>query len=244
MAYDYDTDILAALFTGGQEEAEEPYVTIIADNPLLFDEDSELRILSTIEAIRSHMELLADRDEARLFHFCLSTMLEGIGSGGFVYGATSRNEQAIVEGNVPNPVFVVGDEIEFGTLDGVTGTAVAIATATDTDLATVVADINGTGAVSALGIFAEATQDNRLRIFQTPLAGTAADGFVINRSIGANDNIVTRAGIVTQEPGARAVQSGDGGGYYLAKVTEVANEARDRALAVFVGQIREPGLNT
>ena len=251
MAYDYTTDIFDALWDGGgsPEKDEEPYATIIADNPLLFDEDSEQRILSTIEAVRSHMELLADRDEARLFHFCLSTMLEGIGSGGFVYGSTSRNEQAIVEGNVPNAVFADGvDEIEFGTLDGVTGTAVVVVTAGDFSagitVQDIVDDINGTGAVAALGIFAERTQDGRLRIFQTPLAGTAADGFVINRSIGANDNIVTKAGIVTQEPGARAVQSGDGGGYYLAKVTEVANNCRDRALAVFVGQIREPGLNT
>jgi hypothetical protein len=246
MSYDYDTDILAALWTGG-EDAEEPYATFIADNPDLTDEDSENRILSTIEAIRSHMEILADRDEARLFHFCISTMLEGFGSGGFIYGATSRNEQAIVEGNKPNPSFADGvDEIEFGTLDGVTGAAAVIVTAGDFSagltVQDIVDDINGTGAVTALGIFAETTQDNRLRIFQTPLLGTAADGFVINRSIGANDQIVTNAGIVTQEPGARAVQGGDGGGYYIAQVTKVANEARDRALLVFAGQIRDPAL--
>ena len=94
MAYDYDTDILAALWTGG-EDGLEPYASIIAANPDLFDEDSENRILSTIEAIRSHMELLADRDEARLLHFCLSTMLEGVGSGGFVYGSTSDNELTV-----------------------------------------------------------------------------------------------------------------------------------------------------
>ena len=112
MAYDYDTDILGALWTGG-EDSVDPYLTFIAENPLLTDEVSENRILSTIEAVRSHMELLEDRDEARLFHFCISTMLEGFGSGGFIYGSTSRNEQAIVEGNVPNPVFVAIDEIEL-----------------------------------------------------------------------------------------------------------------------------------
>ena len=246
MAYDYDTDILAALWTGA-EDTEEPYATIIADNPLLFDEDSETRILSTIEAIRSHMELLADRDEARLFHFCVSTMLEGIGSGGFIYGATSRNEQAIVEGNVPNPVFAGADDIQIAVLDGVTGGAsIAVVAAGGTGIADVIAAINGTGALTAAGVFAERTQDSRLRIFQTPVgAATAAAGFVITRGEGgANDNIVTSAGIVTQEPGARATETGLAGGYYLAKVTEVANNCRDRALAVFVGQIREPGLNT
>lgn len=246
MAYDYDTDIFDALWVAG-EDGEEPYVTIIADNPLLFDEDSEQRILSTIEAVRSHMELLADRDEARLFHFCLSTMLEGIGSGGFVYGATSRNEQAIVEGNVPNPVFAAPDDIQIAVLDGVTGGAsIAVVAAGGTGVDDVIAAINGTGALTAAGVFAERTQDSRLRIFQTPVgAATAAAGFVITRGEGgANDNIVTSAGIVTQEPGARATETGLAGGYYLAKVTEVANNCRDRALAVFVGQIREPGLNT
>jgi len=243
MAYIYDTDILAALWTGG-EDGEEPYATFIADNPDLTDEDSENRILSTIEAIRSHMEVLSDRDEARLFHFCISTMLEGFGSGGFIYGATSRNEEAIVEGNMPNPVFGAADEIEFAALDGVTGGAsIAIVVAGGTTLADVVAAINGTGALTAVGIFAEPTQDQRLRIFQTPIGGaTAAAGFVITRGVGADDLIVTGAGIVTQEPGARATEAGLAGGFYVAQVTKVANEARDRALRVFQGQIREAAL--
>jgi hypothetical protein len=248
MAYDYDLDILDALWDGA-EDGEEPYLTFIAENPLLTDEVSENRILSTIEALRSHMELLADRDEARLFHFCIATMLEGFGSGGFIYGATSRNEQAIVEGNVPNAVFAAGDDIEFAVLDGVTGVAPPIVIASDDFSAgltvqDVVDSINGTGAAAAVGIFAERTQDNRLRIFQTPIgAETAAAGFVITRGEGgANDSIVTKSGIVTQPPGARATEDGLVGGYYLAKVTEVANNCRDRALAVFAGQRRESAL--
>lgn len=244
MAYDYDVDILAALWTGG-EDGQEPYLTFIADNPLLTDEVSENRILSTIEAIRSHMEVLADRDEARLFHFCISTMLEGFGSGGFIYGATSGNENAVVEGNMPNPVFGATDDIEFAVLDGVTGGApIAVVAAGGTTLADVVTAINGSGALTAAGIFAEPTQDQRLRIFQTPVGGaTAAAGFVITRGEGAaNDLIVTGSGIVTQEPGARATEAGLVGGFYLAKVTAVANEARDRALRVFQGQIRETAL--
>ena len=245
MAYDYDTDILAALWTGG-EDTEEPYATFIADNPDLTDEDSETRILSTIEAIRSHMEILADRDEARLFHFCISTMLEGFGSGGFIYGSTSRNEQAIIEGNVPNPVFDGADDIEFAVLDGVTGVLLvgAVVAAGGTGIDDVIAAINGDAQVSAVGIFAERTQDNRLRIFQTPIGGaTAAAGFVITRGENAaNDLITTGAGIVTQEPSQRATESGLVGGYYLAKVTSVANEARDRALLVFAGQVRAAAL--
>ena len=243
MAYDYDTDILAALWTGG-EDALEPYASFIAANPDLTDEDSETRILSTIEAIRSHMELLADRDEARLFHFCISTMLEGFGSGGFIYGGTSGNENAVIEGNQPNPVFGAADEIQFAALDGVTGGAsIAVVAAGGTDIAAVIAAINGTGAVTAAGILASRTQDGRLRITQTPVGGaTAAAGFVITRNEGADDLIVTSAGIVTQEPGARATEDGLEGGFYVAQVTKVANEARDRALLVFAGQIRDPAL--
>jgi hypothetical protein len=244
MAYDYDTDILAALWTGG-EDGNEPYATFIADNPLLTDEDSENRILSTIEAIRSHMEVLADRDEARLFHFCISTMLEGFGSGGFIYGATSGNENAVVEGNMPNPVFGATDDIEFAALDGVTGVAVAgaIVAAGGSTLADLITAINADGEVAAMGISASRTQDGRLRITQVPVAGTAADGFVITRGENAaNDLAVTGAGINTQEPGARATEAGLVGGYYVAQVTKVANEARDRALRVFQGQIRETAL--
>jgi hypothetical protein len=241
MAYDYFTDIYDALWDGA-ENGEEPYVTIIADNPLLFDEVSEQRILSTIEAVRSHMELLADRDEARLFHFCLSTMLEGIGSGGFVYGATSDNENAVVEGNVVNPVFVVGDRIDLGSIDGVTITDSAFgspATATGTDLDTVIADINGTLDAE---FTASRTQDGRLRITQAPTGGaTRAAGFAVTRLGTTNDNITTNAGIIAS---SEARPAGDFGTIYLPKVIEVANNCRDRALAVFVGQIREPGLNT
>lgn len=244
MAYIYDTDILAALWTG-IEDGEEPYLTFIADNPTLTDEVSENRILSTIEALRSHMEVLQDRDEARLFHFCVSTMIEGFGSGGFIYGATSRNEEAIIEGNKPNPVFGAADDIEIAVLDGVTGgAAIAVVAVGGTTLADAVAAINGNGALTAAGVFAEATPDQRLRIFQTPVgAETAAAGFVITRGEGAaNDLMVTGAGIVTQEPGARATEAGLVGGFYLAKVTAVANDARDRALRVFQGQIRDPAL--
>jgi hypothetical protein len=256
MAYIYDTDILAALWTANVKgDLSEPYATFIADNPTLTDEDSENRILSTIEAIRSHMEVLSDRDEARLFHFCISTMLEGFGSGGFIYGGTSGNENAVVEGNKPNAVYDAADEIEFWTLGGVSGLGglIALVAAGGTSVDDVVAAINGTGALTAAGIFAARTQDSRLRIFQTPVgAETAAAGFIIVRGgvdqTAANDNIVTVAGIVTQEPGARAVQNNDPtsddieGGYYLAQVTKVANEARDRALLVFQGQIRDPAL--
>lgn len=249
MAYIYDTDILAALWTGG-EDAVEPYATFIADNPSLTDEVSENRILSTIEAIRSHMEVLADRDEARILHFCVSTMLEGVGSGGFIYGSTSSNSEASVEGNMPNPTFVIGDDIEIAEVDGVNGAAViGLVAATGIDLATVIADINGAALVDAAGgtITASRTQDGRLRITQSvgTAPATRASGFVITRGEGgANDSIVTKSGFVTQAPGATPTQAGLVGGIYLPKVTSVANEARDRALRVFQGQIREAGLNT
>jgi hypothetical protein len=248
MAYIYDTQILAALWTGG-EDAAEPYAQFIIDNPTLTDEPSENRILSTIEAIRSHMEVLADRDEARLFHFCLSTMLEGFGSGGFIYGASSGNENTVVEGNMPNPTFAGGEIIDIRELDGVTvGAAIGAVTAVAGDVAQFVATFNTAALTDAAGglILASRTQDGRLRITQGvgTAPATRASGFVITRGVAANDLAVTTSGIATQEPGARATNPlVGGGGYYLPQVTKVANEARDRALRVFQGQIREAGLN-
>jgi len=246
MAYDYDTDILTGLWTGAEDGAE-PYASFLAANPTLTDDVAENRILSTIEAVRSHMELLADRDEARLFHFCLSTMLEGFGSGGFVYGSTSRNEQVIVEGNKPNAVFTATDDIEFAELDGVSGGAsISIVAAGGTTVDDVVTAINGDGALTAAGIFAEVTPDRRLRIYQEPVApATAAAGFVITQAAGgANDLIIANAGISIQAPGNPngLTKGGLNGGVFLAKVTQVANRARDRALQVFAGQIRESDL--
>ncbi len=247
MAYDYDTDILAALWTGG-EDGLEPYASIIAANPDLFDEDSENRILSTIEAIRSHMELLADRDEARLLHFCLSTMLEGVGSGGFVYGSTSDNELTVVEGNVPNPSFVAADDIEIAEIDGVSGgLVIGVVAATGGDLASFIADFNGAALVDAAGgaLTASATPDSRLRITQGFVGpATRASGFVITQGEGgANDLVAARAGIGIQAPASLGLtQAGLNGGIYLPKVIQVANDARDRALRVFQGQIRNPAL--
>ncbi len=251
MAYDYNIDIFDALWDGA-EDAEQPYADIIAANPDLFDENTELRVLSTIEAVRSHIELLEDRDEARLLHFCLSTMLEGFGSGGFIYGGTSDNALTIVEGNVPNPIFVVGDEIEVAEIDGVSGgLSIGIVAATGTDLATVIADINGAALTDAAGalITASATQDGRLRLTQAvgtlPVAHppAAASGFVVTQGEGANDLLTGRAGIGIQPPASLGLtQAGLNGGIYLPKVKEVANAARDRALRVFQGQIREAAL--
>ena len=260
MAYLYNTDILDALFgntTGGfagLEGAEEPYATIMASNPDLFDEDTEVRILSTIEAIRSHMEILEDRDEARLLHFALSTMLEGFGSGGFIYGGTSENATTIVEGNIPNPVFAGGEELEIAELDGVSGgasIAASIFAAPAGDLVTWVAAFNAATVTDASGavFVASRTPDGRLRIVQP--VGTlpalhppaAASGFVITQGEGANDGVLGVAGIGIQPPATVGVtQAGLNGGIYLPKVKQVANAARDRAVQVVLGQIREAAL--
>jgi hypothetical protein len=246
MAYDYDTDILAALWTGG-EDAEAPYAALIAANPNLFDEASETRILSTIEALRSHMEVLSDRDEARLFHFCISTMLEGFGSGGFIYGGNGAGaENAVAEGNVPNPVFGATDDIEIAVLDGVSGgISIAVVAVGGTDVAAAVAAINGTVALTTAGITAARTQDGRLRITQVPVGGaTAAAGFVVTQGEGAaNDLMVAQAGIGIQPPSTVGLTEGGlVGGIFLPKVIQVANAARDRAVRVFLGQIRNPAL--
>ena len=231
MAIDYDTDILTGLWTGA-EDAEDPYAAFIAANTTLTDDPAENRILATIEVLRSHLELLQLRGESRLFHFCLTAMLEEVGSGGFIYGATSDNENAIVEGNVPNPVFTGTELMVFHALDGVSTGALIASVATGGATATIAAaTINGTGALTAAGITASVV-DGRLRITQAPVGGaTAAAGFVILAG-----DFPNTAGIrLTDNP----TQSGLAGGFFLAKVIEVANAARDRALEVFEGQRRD-----
>ena len=231
MAYDYDTDILGGLWTAA-EDGEEPYATFIAANPDLTDDDAENRILSTIEALRSHMELLKSRDESRLFHFCLSAMLEGIGSGGFVYGATSDNENAIIEGNVVNPVIPAGD-VDLAVLDGVT-TGAGVAGLSPLafgggDLAAFITAFNGAGPAEFI---ASRTRDGRLRISQEPTGGASrAAGFVI-----LEGGWVDAAGIRLND---NPTQSGAAGGIVIPKVTEVANACRDRALEVFAGFARD-----
>ena len=239
MAIDYDTDIFTALWTGA-EDSVEPYVSIISENPDLFDTTAELRVLSTVEAIRSHIELLAGRREARVLHFCLATMLESLGSGGFVYGANDSGfENAIAEGNIVEPVFLAADDIEFAALSGVSaGASIAVVAVGGGTLADLITAINGTGALTAVGITASRTQDGRLRITQVPVGGTAADGFVITHGEGAaNDEVVDKAGIATID-GTNPTQSGLAGGIFIPKVREVANNARDRAVEIFLGQIR------
>jgi hypothetical protein len=232
MAYDYDTDILVALFQGAGEITEEPYATFVADNPLLTDEDSEQRILSTIEAVRSHIELLDGRDEARLLHFCLSTMLEGFGSGGFIYGSTSDNVNAVAEGNVVNPVFAAGD-VDVAELDGVT-TGVGVAGLSSLafgggDLDAFIAAFNGAGPAEYI---ASRTRDSRLRITQEPTGGaTAASGLVLLEGAWVNE-----AGVRLND---NPTQAGAAGGIFIPRVTTVANNCRDRALAVFAGQVRD-----
>ena len=232
MAIDYDADILT-LFQSA-EDGEEPYLAFktVNDPAGLTDDDAEDRILMTIEVVRSHLELLHLRGEARLLHFCLSAMLEEVGSGGFIYGATSDNENAVIESNVSNPVFTGAEDMDFHALDGVsTGTVIASVATGGADAATAVATINVTGALTAAGITA-AVVDGRIRVTQTPVGGaTAAAGFVLLAGPFAN----TAGFRLTDNPS----QAGTAGGIVIAKVTEVANAARDRALEVFEGQRRD-----
>lgn len=231
MAIDYDADILS-LYQGA-EDTEEPYAAFTAANPTLTDDDSEDRILATIEVVRAHLELLHLRGEARLLHYCLTAMLEKVGSGGFIYGATSDNENAVIEGNVPNPVFTGAEDMDFHALDGVsTGLVIASVAVGGATAAVAAATINGTGALTAAGITADVTADGRLRVTQAPVGGaTAAAGFVMLTGPFSN----TAGFRLTDNPS----QSGTAGGIVIAKVTQVANAARDRALEVFEGQRRD-----
>ena len=139
MAYDYDVDILAALWTGA-EDAEEPYASFIAANPDITNEVSENRILSTIELLRSHMELLASRDEANLLHFAISRLIRHTAGGSNPWSDEAAVTTAI--GNVLAPVFPAGASLEItNERDGSTACPISV---TGGDTATVVAELNST----------------------------------------------------------------------------------------------------
>lgn len=241
MAYEYDIDILAALWTGA-EDGEEPYATIISENPEIFSGAAGNRILSTLEALRSHVETFEGEPQpARLLHQVVSVMLEHAGSSGFAYGGNDQGQQnAVVTGNVAYPVFQVGDEIDFGSIDGVTITGAGFGTVacTGTDLDSLISDINL--ALGASGFEASRTVEGFLRVVQRPVAPAPyAAGFAITRGVAANDNVVAKAGIqISSESRA----SGDDGNIYLSVPVQIANLARDRALDVFLKR-KTSGLN-
>jgi hypothetical protein len=137
MAYDYDVDILAALWTGkAAGDGAEPYASFIAANPTLTDEVAENRILSTIELIRSHMELLQTRDEAKLLHESISKLFRHTAGGSNPWSDAAAVTSAV--GNVPTPTFPAGASIDI-TIDGVTSSP---ASASGGNCATVAAELN------------------------------------------------------------------------------------------------------
>jgi hypothetical protein len=137
MAYDYDVDILATLWTGA-EDGEAPYASIIAANPTLTDEVSESRILSSIELVRSHIELLSSREEANLLHYAISRLIRHAAGGSDPFSAAASITSA--QGNVNNPVFPAGASFDI-VIDGVTSSP---ASATGGNCQTVVAELNAT----------------------------------------------------------------------------------------------------
>lgn len=179
MAYDYDADILAALWTGA-EATEEPYATFIADNPTLTDEVSENRILSSIELLRSHIELLQTRDEAKLLHESISKLIRHSAGGSNPWSPAASITNS--EGNVQNPTFPAGASIDI-TIDGVTSSPVS---GSGGDCATVAAELNVTLDASIPGDTEQTTVDGETAT-SSGLSGTY---FTINSAGDATEYYV------------------------------------------------------
>jgi hypothetical protein len=173
MAYDYDADILGVLWTGA-EDGVEPYASFIAANPTLTDEVSENRILSTIELLRSHMELLQTRDEAKLLHESISKLITHTAGGSNPFSPAAAITNTV--GNVPGPTFPAGASIDI-TIDGVTSSPVS---ASGGDCATVAAELNITLDASIPGDTEQTTIDGET----ATSAGLSGTYFNINS---AND---------------------------------------------------------
>lgn len=155
MPIDFDTDIRDGLFVGAVD-AEEPYVTVITDNPAKAAALPEKRILALIESMHGYMTTLLDRDEARLAHYTMSRMLTKFGSGGFVYNDLNITRR----GNISNPLFGIGDTFDFQEADGTPIVSVAVADAVADgiagSLADAVASLNADGGFTGAGFTARA----------------------------------------------------------------------------------------
>jgi len=213
MAYDYDTDILATLWTGG-EDAEEPYASFIAANPEITDEVSENRILSTLELLRSHMELLQTREEAKLLHESISKLFRHSAGGSNPWSDTAAITEAV--GNVKNPVFPAGASVDI-IINGVT---TAGTSATGGDCQTVVGELNATlGATSVQAVCVQ--PGNRLGF-------RASDDFVSFEISNGAGGIIGPGGVI---PGTR-----------LSAPARVADQGRNLSLNHFAGTPRNPVL--
>ncbi len=179
MAYDYDVDILAALWTGA-EDAVEPYASFIAANPDLTDEVSENRILSTIELLRSHMELLQTRGEAKLLHESISKLFRHTAGGSNPWSDAAAITDAV--GNVCNPVFPAFASIDI-TIGGVTN---AHSSETGGDCQTVAAELNETLDATAGGVTEQTTIDTT----GATSAGLSGTSFNISSAGDATDYYV------------------------------------------------------
>lgn len=222
MAIDYVTDIRSLY--AGSVGADATYTgKVDADKR---DETSEQDVLTTLAVVEAHLRLLRDRDEARLLHYALSRLITAAGSGGFVF----EDLAVVVSGNKANPVFTIGDDIEILDEDGA---ALAVVTATGTDLATVIADINGTLAISSADIVASAVGGKLvLTRDDGSLAASADRRYGLPFGIGTggvNNNIARLAGLEY--------------GQYKNVLDTAVDRVRDDALDFFQAEAREVALD-
>ena len=210
MPYNYDTDILAALWTS-LEETEEPYASFFIDNPELVNEISEERILSTIELMRSHIELLSSREEARDLHYAITRFLEGI--DGINYNTISAPG---FSGNVVNPIFPANASFDL-TIHPYNSSPEtnSITSTSGGDLNTVIGELNTELESINSPIEVYKTVDNRIA-FRTIEKNTFVS-YTIEEGSGG---LLTTAGIVP--------------GKYFSTPKKVAEDKRDNAMNYFV----------
>lgn len=181
------------------------------------DQTNEQRLLTTLGVLVAHLRLLGSRAESRNLHFILSRIATGVGSGGFVYADTT----VTVKGNVKNPTYTVGDEVNLQLVNEGEGTVVtapvdiSVASASPFDLDKLVADINtASPGVSSL----EATNDGGY------LKLHSEDGLSIN---------IVDYTVVAGANNAATNGSGLEYGENRSKRNEVAEKVKEEALDYF-----------
>lgn len=167
MTIDYMTDI-HGLHYAGKVVSDPEYSSIPAD---LRDDLSEQRILTTIEVLRSHLEIIESRTEANLLLESIARLTARIGSGGFVYDL----DRVSVEGNIVNPTFAAGAALSIT----VGGSTVPAASPSGGNIDVVIAELN-------LALAGATAEDATFTTLADPGDGTLAPKyFTVNGPVGS-----------------------------------------------------------
>lgn len=201
MAINFTIDVYIPLY-GPNVISDAEYLAI---EPQRRNEQTEHRMITMIELMRSYMTELRDDNEARVFHYVMGRMLAGM-----AYNTIYDDLVARVSGNDPGVAVSAanGDTVDVTDANGTDN--VVLSAGPFADLDAVIADINGQ---IANAVFVEAYNDAGKLAFRNT-TGNEGESFTLD--YGAGPSLLNKAGIEAQT--------------VFNQIEAVANAARDDAL--------------